>query len=265
LGGCIEGVFAQQLLHQPLPQLQQLHIYLGVQLPVLHLAHLTRLRKIAGGGSEHPFYPAERSVLPAQLQHLQLMVSDPDLEWVSGRALACVLPLQQLQQLELLAEFAEQQPLLQLAQLPALQHLTLRYRGMVLAAKAAAAWLHLPQLHELRVEEGFESRPPTPDEMETVLQGVADCTGLTKLVLFCNAAEMDVLCAAATQVTSYCHTASTPSYSSQLRCAVLRCAVVVSDYHWYHTNSAEWGHVTPPAAAGHDGTEGLRGTVCVRA
>jgi hypothetical protein len=179
-----DGVFVQQLLHQPLPQLQQLQLKFQTRLPALDLAHLTQLQRLTGDSSDGRFSPAEGFVLPAQLQHLQLMVAD------SGRALASVLPLQQLQHLDLLANFTEQQPLLQLTQLPALQHITLRYRSMYFAAQAAAAWAQLPQLREMRLEDGdFDGRPPSEDEMEMVMQGLAGCTGLTKLVLFCNAAE----------------------------------------------------------------------------
>jgi hypothetical protein len=130
--------------------------------------------------------PAEKCVLPVQLQQLQVMVSG------SGRALASVVPLQQLQHLDLLVNFPQQQPLLQLTQLPALQHLTLRYRDLSVAAQAAAAWAQLPQLCEMRFEEGervYGRMPPTPDEVEAVMQGVADCSGLTKLMLFISAAE----------------------------------------------------------------------------
>jgi hypothetical protein len=114
----------------------------------------------------------------------------------SRRALASVLPLQQLQHLDLLAEFGQQQPLLlELTQLPALKHLTLRYRDMVLAAEAAAAWVQLPKLRELLLEQDeSRNRPTTPDELKTVVQGVALCTGLTKLVLYCNAAEDNGYC-----------------------------------------------------------------------
>jgi hypothetical protein len=187
LGGCVwdvELVTVQQLLQLPLLQLQQLHLSFQKQLPVLDLAHLTQLQRITGDDSDGSFIPAAGPVLPAQLRHLQLMVSG------SGRALASVRPLQQLQHLDLLADFPEQQPLLQLAQLPALQHLTLRDSDVCVAAKAAAAWARLPQLRELRLEKGdFGDKPPTPDEMDTVVQGVAGCTGLTKLELFCNVAE----------------------------------------------------------------------------
>jgi hypothetical protein len=186
LGGRIADAFVKQLLRQPLQQLQQLRIYRGAHSPViqLNLAHLTQLTKIAGGSDEHPFVPAKGTVLPAQLKHLQLTVG------YSGGALASVLPLQQLQQLDLMVEFPQQEPLLELTQLPALQQLTLRYRVMSLAAQAAAAWVHLPKLRDLRLEpDASRSRPLDADEMQTVVQGVATCYGLTKLVLSCETAE----------------------------------------------------------------------------
>jgi hypothetical protein len=181
-GTVSEGVFVKQLLHQPLLQLQQLHLKCQTQVPALDLAHLTQLQRLTCDSSDG----REKCVLPVQLQQLQVMVSG------SGRALASVVPLQQLQHLDLLVNFPQQQPLLQLTQLPALQHLTLRYRDLSVAAQAAAAWAQLPQLCGMRFEEGervYGRMPPTPDEVEAVMQGVADCSGLTKLVLFISAAE----------------------------------------------------------------------------
>jgi hypothetical protein len=243
LGGCVGVVMCvQQLLHQPLPQLQQLQLNFQTQLPVLDLAHLTQLQRITGDGSNRGFIPAEGSMLPAQLRHLQLTVAS------SGRALASVLPLQQLQHLDLLAEFLEQQPLLQLAQLPALQHLTLRYRDMCAAAKAAEAWAQLPQLCELLFEEGdFGGRPPSEEEMDTVVQGVAGCTGLTKLVLFCNVAEEDF-------EYDTCYSSSSDDYS-------------VEGYDPYGVSSSDEGGYSASGSEPGDGMEDARysyvtATVC---
>jgi hypothetical protein len=65
----------------------------------------------------------EGSLLPPQLQQLYLGEGA-----VTSRSLSVVIPLQQLQRLTLLISFDEQQPLLHLAQLPALQHFKCQWR-----------------------------------------------------------------------------------------------------------------------------------------
>jgi hypothetical protein len=129
--------YVAQLLAQPLPQLQQLQLDISHNLE-LNLTHLTLLQELWG-----KYGPAltDYSVLPTQLKRLQLLA------WDGSRMLSTVLPLQQLQRLSLLVMFEEPQPLLQLAQLPALQHLALRHGDPRKAAAAGAAsqlWEALP-------------------------------------------------------------------------------------------------------------------------
>jgi hypothetical protein len=169
----------QQLLSQPLPRLQQL--LLTCCFAEVNLSHLTQLQELGG---EHGASLVAGSVLPAQLKRLQLIARD------GTRMLSSVLPLQQLQQLRLEVYFPEQQPLLQLAQLPALQHLALHYANPTAAVGAAAAWPLLPQLQELVVgDRGPHHNPyPTPQQFFNLLGAVTACSALTKLQLGCSAA-----------------------------------------------------------------------------
>ncbi|KAF6265678.1 hypothetical protein COO60DRAFT_1633460 [Scenedesmus sp. NREL 46B-D3] len=114
-------------------------------------------------------------VLPVQLQQLTLEA------WNSSDLLSVVVPLKQLQRLRLLQGFSEQQPLLQLAQLPALQHLALQYVATNSAAESAASWVKLPQLQELHID--FDIEAPLPHQIAAILGGAAACSGLTRLLL----------------------------------------------------------------------------------
>jgi hypothetical protein len=118
----------------------------------------------------------EGSVLPAQLQHFQGDASQ-------SCALSALLPLKQLQRLQLGVGFPDQQPLLQLAQLPAPQNVSLQYCEASAAAGAAAAWPQLPQLRELDVTFYCSTASPLPSQMAAILTSVARCTGLTRLEL----------------------------------------------------------------------------------
>uniref|UniRef100_A0A383VRL7 F-box domain-containing protein n=1 Tax=Tetradesmus obliquus TaxID=3088 RepID=A0A383VRL7_TETOB len=175
-----------QLLAQPLP-LQDLKLQLGCRLPALDMACLMQLTQL---NSSDCYLDAE-SVLPQQLRRLTCE------SWDSPGSLAPVTRLQltQLQQLSLRVEFTQQQPLLQLAQLPALKHLALRYgfnlmdrthAAAVPAASATApAWALLPQLRELEIECDNVSltQDPTEQQMAAILAGVAAATSLTQLML----------------------------------------------------------------------------------
>ncbi|KAF6251461.1 hypothetical protein COO60DRAFT_1644947 [Scenedesmus sp. NREL 46B-D3] len=91
------------------------------------------------------------------------------------------LPLR-LQRLKFAADVDEPgQLLLRLAQLPALQHLSLVFARWRRAAAAAAAWPQLPQLCELAVSTSGEAAGR--QEWEAVLNGAAACSRLTKLSL----------------------------------------------------------------------------------
>jgi hypothetical protein len=172
----------EQLLAQPLPQLQQLLLDSSEELE-LNLSHFTRLQE--AGAEQRPSIRAG-SVLPTQLKRLQLSAAD------GGRLLSSVLPLQQLQQLRLHVSFPEPQPLLRLAQLPALQHLALHYENPCIAASAAAAWPLLPQLQELDVSNGgsyAEHTFPLPQQMSSLLGAMTACSALTKLHLGCSVGD----------------------------------------------------------------------------
>jgi hypothetical protein len=170
----------EQLLQQLLPRLQQLLLLIHRPLTKQNLAHLTQLQEIASGAS---FPITDTAVLPTQLKRLQLYTNH------GPRLLRVVSPLQQLQQLKLEIWFPEPQFLLQLVQLPALQHLALEYKVPRYAASAAAAWPLLPQLQELRVGPGDYTCCPTRVEMASLLAGVAGSTALTRLRLECCAGD----------------------------------------------------------------------------
>jgi hypothetical protein len=173
----------QQLLAQPLP-LQKLELSTSMRhgrSPVLHVTLPTQLTELCGGVSSCVL--AKDVLLPTQLQRLKFTT------WSGADSLAPIIRLQRLQQMKRLClqvDFAEQWPLLQLAQLPALQHLTLVYDGVAALERAAAsatasAWALLPQLQALDLRDvpvGLHSQ----HEVAGILAGVAAATSLTKLV-----------------------------------------------------------------------------------
>ncbi|WIA34024.1 hypothetical protein OEZ86_012405 [Tetradesmus obliquus] len=172
----------QQLLAQPPPQLQELHLEVdeGVGfdhevLTALDASGLQQLRKLVVAG---PL--PELSVLPAQLQQLDLGYCEYE-----EQLLAAVMPLQQLTALSFIVGFEEPEPLLLLAQLPALQELRLAplYMDWRAAVATAPAWGQLPQLRELETQFG-EGVAGTWPQLMAVVAGVAAATALTKLVLW---------------------------------------------------------------------------------
>jgi hypothetical protein len=165
----LQQVLAQQ---PPLREFQLLGWYAG-GMQRADFAVLSRLENLVVAGSDMSI-----SALPNSLQQLELPVDS------SGETMSAVLLLQQLQRLRLLQGFPEQQPLLQLTQLPALQHLALQYRQSSVAAAAAALWPQLPQLQELQIEYwSGRNGEPTQREMASILYGLAGCRNLTKLAL----------------------------------------------------------------------------------
>lgn len=165
----------QQLLSQPLP-LQQLHLDLWrtssmQRPPALDLAALVQLR----GLSIINDLP-DGSVLPLQLQQLHLGDGA-----ISADGWSMLLPLQQLQQLTLVVMLEEQEPMLGLTELRALQHLVLRYSRDTDVGATAAAWRQLPQLQELSI--GHMLYSPSKEEMESVVSGIAAASSLTQLHL----------------------------------------------------------------------------------
>jgi hypothetical protein len=115
------------------------------------------------------------SVLPVQLQHVALGTC------LCDRQLAAVMPLQQLTALQFVMHSAEQEPLLRLAQLPALQQLRLQVYYWDDAAATAPAWAKLPQLCELALYDDGEQN--TRQHIAAVVAAIAAATNLTKLCL----------------------------------------------------------------------------------
>jgi hypothetical protein len=117
------------------------------------------------------------SKLPAQLQRLRLNAQFDD---TNSLAPVTRLQLKQLQHLTLRNGFTQPQQLLQLAQLPTLQHLHLWYGDdATVAAATASAWPLLPQLCELEIGEFCSSE----HERAAILAGLSAATSLTKLKL----------------------------------------------------------------------------------
>jgi hypothetical protein len=157
----------QQLLSTPLP-LRRLHLKPHRSLPVLELSNLQQLERLDLMCTRCRV----GSVLPLQLKQLYLEARN------SAEVLAAVLPLQQLQRLSLDVGFPEHQPLLQLAQMPSLQHISLEYCLVEEAVGGSAAWRHLPS-QELSVT--YDDFVPSCDQLAAILCAVAECTQLTKL------------------------------------------------------------------------------------
>uniref|UniRef100_A0A383WDL0 F-box domain-containing protein n=1 Tax=Tetradesmus obliquus TaxID=3088 RepID=A0A383WDL0_TETOB len=165
-----------QLLAQPPPRLQELHLGMisswGLPRP-FDFGRLQQLHQLVF----HSMEP-EVSVLPAQLRHLGLAYCR------GPHQLAAVLPLQRLPALSFMMcdGFTEPEQLLRLAQLPARQELRLSSEGTWSAAVATApAWGQLPQLCELKVE--CREAHATGRELAAVIAGVAAATALTGLDL----------------------------------------------------------------------------------
>jgi hypothetical protein len=85
--------------------------------------------------------------------------------------------------------FGDQAPLLQLAQLPALQHLCLEYdfdsrQGLADCVATSPAWAKLPQLRELVVAgAAYDDDESTRQETEAIAAAVAAATALARLSL----------------------------------------------------------------------------------
>jgi hypothetical protein len=173
----------QQLLLQPLP-LQQLEVVLNgrcngnAPLPVLDFTQQTQLREFAATLQ----LPGD-TVLPQQLQRLQLRSCN-------AAHIKAASQLTQLQQLTMSVTGLQNEqlnPLLCLAQLPALQQLQLEYSSAGDAVPTSPAWPQLTQLHELSLDFEYGAWPPVMDSMpflegmDSMLGAVAACSCLTKL------------------------------------------------------------------------------------
>jgi hypothetical protein len=160
----------QQLLAQPLP-LRVLRLGVNTELPVLDMGRLTQLTNLIVR-SQLP----EGSVLPQQLQQLHLI------RCTNSSQLEALLPLQQLQSLDLHVGFADRDALRRLAYKTALQHLALRCDKADAAAGTAAVWVQLPQLQVL--EAKWETgRAPSSEQASDIFPLLSAATSLTKLVV----------------------------------------------------------------------------------
>jgi hypothetical protein len=155
-----------QQLSQSLP-LQRLCLKMAP--PVLDMTALASLTELILD-SYNELRPGSK--LPARLQRCCL-------SWCVDTS--ALLGLQHLQHVSLGVTLRDPEQLRCLAQLPALQHVSLDYWDVVHAAATAPAWQHLSQLSELTVL--YEADYPSPQEMAAVLAGVAEATSLTKLSL----------------------------------------------------------------------------------
>jgi hypothetical protein len=167
----------QQLLLQNLPLRR---LCLRMVPPVLDMTALARLTDLTLDNDV--FGVAPGSKLPAQVQRVRLSYCEDT---------SALLGLQQLQHVSLGVGFEDPEQLRCLAQLPALQHLSLEYWDVTHAAPTAPAWQHLSQLSELSVEQ--ERDDPSPQEFAAILAGVAAATSLTKLSLDARADDRDVV------------------------------------------------------------------------
>jgi hypothetical protein len=162
----------QHVLAQPL-SLRELHLFLRLDRPELDLPALTQLQQL------HINDLPEQLVLPPQLLRLQGRAS--------AGGLAAALSLQQLQEVDLSIVSDDPQPLLQLAQLPALRHVALGYSKVRYAAGTAAAWPYLQQLQQLDVNfDVTVGDVPNKQQMDAMLAGVAGSEGAYKARVGCS-------------------------------------------------------------------------------
>jgi hypothetical protein len=175
-----------QLLALPLP-LRQLHLAIdfeAISCWKLDLAQQTQL--------QHLYTDVEldgSSVLPEQLQELTLC-SNMGLHKYN---FLVVSALQQLQRLDFQVKFKDLKLLLQLAALPALQHLALQYRPQCIdqrtrssrvALETSSAWGQLPQLQQLTVYlSGEEGEELSVQQLQGLVANIAAATSLTQLTL----------------------------------------------------------------------------------
>jgi hypothetical protein len=114
-------------------------------------------------------------------------------EGLRSDTFSVVSGLQQLQRLDFRVGFQDPNLLLQLASLPALQHLGLVYLGAAggswIAVEHASVWGQLPQLRSLSLYlTDFTGRDLYVDEVDELAVNIGAATGLTKLTM---SAHMD--------------------------------------------------------------------------
>jgi hypothetical protein len=174
LGG--ECSYLQEHLHDALAalaglqQLQQLLLDDVVNPPIgLNVAQLTNLTELRVSGEE---WAIEDIDLPTQLQRLRVgPTMDEDIY-------SKIMQMQQLQHLNMEVDSSSVE-LLQLTQLPALQHIALVYRTTAPAAATAALWRQLKRLKELKID--IDDHENSLRRYGAMVPGLAGCTALTKL------------------------------------------------------------------------------------
>jgi hypothetical protein len=171
----------QQLLAQPLP-LRVLHLKIyggGSEPPHLDMSNLTQLHVLSS-------WRHLNATFPPQLQQLTLVGISTE------QQVEAALKLQQLQRVEFRAASLQQPQLLaRLAQLPALQHLSLEYIFSSDAAATASAWQQLPAARELDL--GFRGNAASIWDWEVIINGLAAATSLTRLDVTAAAAGAEAV------------------------------------------------------------------------
>ncbi|KAF6257928.1 hypothetical protein COO60DRAFT_1168827 [Scenedesmus sp. NREL 46B-D3] len=170
-------------------QLQQLELMVVCGKQALQLQHLTGVRNLK---LELRGAPAPHSSLP---QHVALLtistwgdedtdeLEDPTALWQQHNLQHLGLgSLRQLVRLQVINGLAEPQMLHRVACLPRLEQVLLCYSHSSLAARAAPAWQHLPQLKGIDIE-GSTSAMLDRSETEEMMQYIGAATTLTSLRL----------------------------------------------------------------------------------
>jgi hypothetical protein len=160
----------QQLLAQPLP-LRKLRLHDMRPMPVLDLQHCTQLTELDASFCGLLL----GSLLPAQLQRLHLGESK---DIGTGEFMSTVSSLQHLQYLNLRMNYNDPNKLLQLSQMPALQHIALEC--YVVGDVLEPVWPKLP-LRELVVRYSYVYS--YADSLQQMLTSAAACKGVTGLEL----------------------------------------------------------------------------------
>jgi hypothetical protein len=164
----LQQLLALQLqLRQLQQQLSPYQMYTVNEVSMTHLTTLTAFTSLA--------WPIGLPLhLPTQLQTAQLCA-------LFSSQLDALFSLQQLQRLCFVVMIDNQEPLLRLTQLPALQELSLSYEAALDAATTAPVWRQLPQLLELCV--GYDCNAASVRQLARITAAAAAATGLTKLQL----------------------------------------------------------------------------------
>jgi hypothetical protein len=165
------GVMSEQMLQQLLTtslSLRVLRLFGAFKCQVLDLSELVQLQEYRNDNA------SAKTTFPPQLQQLLMGAVSCEQDFES------ILQLQQLRHLDVVNGVAKPELLLRLAELPALQSLSLQYCENEAAAATAAAWPQLPQLHELLfvVDKQFSRTG-----WQAICTGPAASASLTKLVV----------------------------------------------------------------------------------